>query len=133
MAQSSSGSPKQNQPPLLIPGRCFPNPFLKPCNDGGVPPFPAISSSAEPFLPSSAFLMCNLCHLCRNLGPLFVALPTFLEERSRADEIRARGREDILRVSWEASLADLSVVFSLAHFSCSGFHSIKPSSERAVL
>lgn len=77
--------------------------------------------------------MCNLCHLGGNLGPLFVALPTFLEERSRADEIRVRGREDIGRVSWEASLADLSVLFSLSHFSCSGFHSIKPSSERAVL
>lgn len=96
-------------------------------------PFQQSPPVLNPSCPRVLFLMCNPCHLCSNLGPLFVALPTFLEERNRADEIRVRGREDIRCVSWEASLTDLSVVFSLSHFSYSGFHSIKPSSERAML
>lgn len=76
--------------------------------------------------------MCNLCHLHGNLGPLFVALPTFLEETSQEDK-REKGRHPLF--PREQVCVDLSAAFSLFHFlyMFSGFHSIKPSSKSAVV
>jgi len=60
--------------------------------------------------------MRNLCHLCGNLGPLLVALPTSLEERSRADKRGARRGEDIRSISSGPSLCRPFGSFQLVSF-----------------